>query len=137
MSRVRTIKEVRGRWADARRAVYLLQEEIARSYRKDQAGAEFMRKEVLEPMKMLLDAIDAPISEGEDLDFAMSLAGLNNFNASTFKRKMEAFLPHYTRYMAEQGIDVQLVERRRVIAQLVPPIENESWPYIERRRQQA
>jgi hypothetical protein len=28
-------------------------------------------------------------------------------------------------------------KRPRVIAQLVPPIENEGWPYIERRRQQA
>lgn len=137
MSRVRTIKEVRGRWADARRAVYLLQEEIARSYRKDQAGAEFMRKEVLAPMKMLLDAIDAPISEGEDLDFAMSLAGLNNYSDDTFERKMAALLPHYTKRKALKGIEVTLVEKRRVIAQLVPPIENEGWPYIERRRQQA
>lgn len=119
MNKVRTIKEVRGRWSDARRGVYLLKQEILRSYKKDAIGAEMLTRAVLEPFERLLDIIDEPIAQGEDIDFAMSLAGSNNFTAKTYRNKLDVILPAYTRLMAAQGIEVTLTEKRRVIATLV------------------
>lgn len=119
MNRTRTIREVRGRWADARRGVYLLEREIERSYRKDEIGAEMLTRTVLEPFKRLLDIIDGPISEGEDKDFALSLAGINNFNTATMRRKLDDILAYYTPLMVRQGIEVKLTEKRIVVAQLV------------------
>lgn len=116
MNKPRNIKEIRGYWADTRRGAYILEREIERSYKKDPEGAEMLRKLVAEPLRKLLDSIDEPITQGDEVDFALSLAGLNNYNLRTFKRKIEVFMPHYIKLMALEGIEVTLVEKRRVIA---------------------
>jgi hypothetical protein len=119
MNKVRKIKEVRGRWADAKRGIYLFERELERSYKKDPVGAQMLREEILEPWKKLLDIIDEPIADNEDKDFAQSLAGSNNFNKKTWKSKLDVAVPEYARLMAEEGIRVELVERRVVPAKLV------------------
>lgn len=120
MNRTRTIKEVRGRWADSRRAVFLLEQEIERTYRKDPVGAEFLRNLVALPFKKLLDILDEPMTVGEDLDFALSLAGLNNFNQETFERKFDVLIPYYRQIMHEKDYEVTFEVKRRVVAKLVP-----------------
>ena len=119
MNRVRTVKEVRGRWSDARRGNYLLEREIERMVRKDPVGAKMLREEILEPWKKLLDILDEPIAGDEDNDFAQNFAGSNNFNKKTWKSKLDIAVPAYAKLMAEEGIRVELVERRIVPAKLV------------------
>jgi hypothetical protein len=108
---------LRGEAERAALSLYRVKCEVERKYIKDSAGLAWLQKH-FNQISLFLDHVDGPLARASDLEDAMSLRGLAQFNSDTVRGRLDVLIPLYERLLIEEGKPF----RRVLVAQ---PIEGE------------
>lgn len=105
---------LRGEAEHAALSLYRVKCEVERKYIKDSAGLAWLQKH-LNQISLFLDHVDGPLARASDLEEAMNLRGLVQFNSDTVQRKLDILIPLYEKLLEEEGKPF----KRVLMAQLV------------------
>ena len=107
-------KVLRGEAERAALSLYRVKCEVERKYVRDSAGLAWLQKH-FNQISLFLDHVDGPLARANDLEDALNLRGLAQFNSDTVRRKLDILIPLYQKLLEEEGKPF----KRIVVAELV------------------